>query len=54
MRILSAMQSTGGLHIGNYLGALVQWIELQKQGECIFIIVDLHEITIDYDPKKMT
>jgi len=53
MRILSAMQSTGGLHIGNYLGALTQWIELQKQEECIFIIVDLHAITIDYDPKKM-
>ncbi|MBU2564014.1 tryptophan--tRNA ligase [Patescibacteria group bacterium] len=53
MRILSAMQSTGELHIGNYLGALQQWIELQKQGECIFIIVDLHAITIDYDPKKM-
>jgi len=53
MKILSAMQSTGGLHIGNYLGALTQWVELQKQGECIFIIVDLHAITVDYNPKKM-
>ncbi|MFH2013752.1 MAG: tryptophan--tRNA ligase, partial [Patescibacteria group bacterium] len=53
MKILSGIQSTGELHIGNYLGAIKQWIELQKQGECIFIIVDLHAITIDYDPKKM-
>jgi len=53
MRILSGIQPTGTLHIGNYLGAIKQWIELQKKGESIFIIVDLHAITVDYDTKKM-
>ncbi len=53
MRILSGIQPTGRLHIGNYLGAIKQWIELQESNECFFIIVDLHAITIDYDPKKI-
>lgn len=54
-QIFSAMQPTGLLHIGNYLGALKNWADLQNSGkyECIFGIADLHAITIDYDPKQM-
>ena len=50
MRIFSGIQPTGQLHIGNYLGATKQWVELQKNQECIFSIVDLHSLTIPYDP----
>ncbi len=53
MRILSGIQPTGTLHVGNYLGAIKQWLELQKKNECIFPIVDLHAITVDYEPKQM-
>lgn len=52
MRILSGIQPTGQLHIGNYLGAIKQWIELQKENDCIFFISDLHSLTIPYDPKN--
>jgi len=53
MRILSGIQPTGQLHIGNYLGAIKQWIELQKNNECIFFIADLHSLTIPYNPKDL-
>lgn len=53
MKILSGIQPTGTLHIGNYLGAIKQWVELQKKNPCIFPIVDLHSLTIDYNPRKM-
>lgn len=43
--LFSGIQPTGGLHIGNYLGALKQWVELQKQHQCFFSIVDLHAFT---------
>jgi len=52
MRVLSAIQPTGAIHIGNYLGAIKQWIDLQEKNECIFFICDLHSITIPYDPKE--
>jgi len=51
-RIFSGIQPTGFIHIGNYLGALKQWVKLQDQGEAIFCVVDLHALTIDQDPKK--
>ncbi len=51
MRVLSGIQPTGQLHIGNYLGAIKQWIELQQENECIFFITDLHAITLPRDPK---
>lgn len=44
-RIMSGIQPTGNLHIGNYLGALVNWIELQKSYEAFFCVVDLHALT---------
>ncbi|MCX6723070.1 MAG: tryptophan--tRNA ligase [Candidatus Staskawiczbacteria bacterium] len=53
MRIFSGIRPTGGLHIGNYLGAMKQWIALQKTNECVFCIVDLHAITTPYDPKEL-
>ncbi len=53
MRIFSGIQPTGAIHIGNYLGAIKQWIELQEKNECIFCIVDLHALTVPYDPKKL-
>lgn len=51
MRIFSGIQPTSQLHIGNYLGAIKQWLELQEKDECVFSIVDLHAITIPYNPK---
>ena len=44
-RVFSGMQPTGNLHLGNYLGAMVQWVEMQKSHECIFCVVDMHAIT---------
>jgi len=49
-RILSGIQPTGNLHIGNYLGALKNWVRLQAEYDCIFCIVDLHAITVPQDP----
>ncbi|RMG43026.1 MAG: tryptophan--tRNA ligase [Acidobacteria bacterium] len=52
-RIFSGMQPSGELHIGNYLGALKTWVELQDRYPCIFSVVDLHALTQPYDPKEM-
>lgn len=49
-RVLSGIQPTGNLHIGNYLGALKNWVRLQHDYECVFCIVDLHAITVYQDP----
>jgi tryptophanyl-tRNA synthetase len=53
MRIFSGIRPTGELHIGNYLGAIRQWIELQEKNECLFCIVDLHGITTPYNQKTL-
>jgi tryptophanyl-tRNA synthetase len=47
------MQPTGNLHLGNYLGAMVQWVEMQKTHECIFCVVDMHAITMWQDPAEL-
>ena len=52
-RVLSGIQPTGSLHIGNYLGALKNWVALQDTYECIFCIVDLHAITVYQDPAAL-
>lgn len=52
-RVFSAMQPTGLLHIGNWLGALKQWVKLQEKYNCLFCIVDYHAMTIPFEPKKM-
>lgn len=51
--IFSGIQPSGNLHIGNYLGAIKQWVEMQNSGDCIFCVVDLHAITVPQDPKEL-
>ncbi len=53
-RIFSGVQPTGNLHLGNYLGAIRNWVRLQNQYECIFCMVDQHAITVWQDPKDLT
>ncbi|HEX8282604.1 MAG TPA: tryptophan--tRNA ligase [Pyrinomonadaceae bacterium] len=52
-RIFSGAQPTGNLHIGNYLGALRNWVALQREYESFFCVVDLHAITVPQDPKHL-
>jgi tryptophanyl-tRNA synthetase len=52
-RILSGIQPSGELHIGNYLGAVQNWVRLQDSYECLYCIVDLHAITARYDPAAL-
>jgi tryptophanyl-tRNA synthetase len=51
--VFSGIQPTGGFHIGNWLGAVQNWVALQSQHHCIYCIVDLHAMTIDYQPAEM-
>jgi len=53
MRVFSGIRPTGELHIGNYLGAIKQWVELQRKNECVFCIVDLHAVTTPSKPGEM-
>ncbi|MBL9079808.1 MAG: tryptophan--tRNA ligase [Planctomycetes bacterium] len=53
VRTMSGVQPTGNLHIGNYLGALVNWVELQQQFEAYFCVVDLHALTQRPDPAAL-
>lgn len=52
--VFSGVQPSGILHIGNYLGALSQWVEMQNQYNCIFCVVDYHAITIKQEPKELS
>jgi tryptophanyl-tRNA synthetase len=52
-RIFSGVQPTGNLHLGNYLGAIRNWVALQKDYDCIFCIVDLHAVTVPQDPAQL-
>lgn len=52
-RVFSGVQPTGNIHLGNYLGALKQFVELQDDNECIYCIVDLHAITVEQDPEEL-
>ena len=51
--VFSGVQPTGNLHLGNYLGAIKNFVELQKKMECIYCVVDLHAITVFQDPKAL-
>ena len=51
--VFSGIKPSGAIHLGNYLGAITQWLELQENNHCIFCIVDYHAITVAYDPKIM-
>jgi tryptophanyl-tRNA synthetase len=52
-RIFSGIQPTGNLHLGNYLGAIRNWVALQRDFDCIFCIVDLHALTQPQDPVQL-
>jgi tryptophanyl-tRNA synthetase len=53
-RVFSGVQPTGNLHLGNYLGAIVKFVALQHQHECLYCVVDLHAITVAQDPQELT
>lgn len=53
MRVFSGIQPTGSLHIGNYLGAIINWVNSQKEYENIFCIVNSHAITVKQNPKEL-
>ena len=53
MRVFSGIQATGAKHIGNYIGAMRQYVTTQEEGDAFFCIVDLHSITVDYDPQDL-
>jgi tryptophanyl-tRNA synthetase len=53
MRVFSGIQATGAKHIGNYIGAMRQYVETQNEGDAYFCVVDLHSITSEYDPKDL-
>ncbi|MGH9632445.1 MAG: tryptophan--tRNA ligase, partial [Bryobacteraceae bacterium] len=53
-RVLSGVQPTGNLHIGNYLGALKNWVKIQYDYDSIFCIVDLHAITVYQKPEELS
>ena len=52
-RIFSGIQPTGNLHLGNYLGAIRNWVSLQHDFESIYCVVDLHAITVHQDPVQL-
>ncbi len=52
-RIFSGIQPTGNLHLGNYLGAVKNWVKLQSSYQCIYCVVDMHAITTFQEPKKL-
>ena len=52
-KIFSGVQPSGNLHIGNYLGAIKNWVKLQDEFESIFCVVDLHAITVPQDPEEL-
>jgi tryptophanyl-tRNA synthetase len=53
MRIVSGIQPTGNLHLGNYLGAIRRWVQMQDEAECLFFLADLHAITVFVDPAEL-
>ena len=54
MRVVSGIQTTGNLHLGNYLGAIVRWVRLQDEAECLYFLADLHAITVHNDPAVLS
>ena len=51
--VLSGCQPSGQLTLGNYMGALKQWVSMQDDHDCLYMIVDLHAITVRQDPKQL-
>ena len=52
-RVVSGIQPTGNLHLGNYLGAIKRWVAMQDEAECFFFLADLHAITVYNDPAEL-
>ncbi len=52
-KILSGIQPTGNMHLGNYLGAIKNWVQLQNENDCLFCLVDLHALTTRPDPEAL-
>jgi tryptophanyl-tRNA synthetase len=52
-RVVSGIQPTGGLHLGNLLGAILRWVRMQDEAECLFFLADLHALTVDIDPAEL-
>ena len=53
MRVVSGIQPTGDLHLGNLLGAILRWVRMQDEADCLFFLADLHALTIDVDPVQL-
>src|ERR671920_1120556 len=53
MRVVSGIQPTGGLHPGNLLGAILRWVRMQDEAECLFFLADLHALTVDVEPNEL-
>lgn len=55
MRVVSGIQPTGSLHLGNYLGAIRNWVQMQQDiaGDCLYFLADLHAISLPHDPKEL-
>jgi tryptophanyl-tRNA synthetase len=53
MRVLSGIQTTGNLHLGNYLGAIKNWVRMQDEAECLYFLADLHALSIYNDPAEL-
>jgi tryptophanyl-tRNA synthetase len=53
MRVVSGIQPTGDLHLGNLLGAILRWVRMQDEAECLFFLADLHALTVEGDPAQL-
>jgi tryptophanyl-tRNA synthetase len=53
MRVVSGIQPTGDLHLGNLLGAILRWVRMQDEAECLFFLADLHALTVEVDPQEL-
>ncbi len=53
MRVVSGIQPTGDLHLGNLLGAILRWVRMQDEAQCLFFLADLHALTVDVDPEQL-
>jgi tryptophanyl-tRNA synthetase len=53
VRVVSGIQPTGDLHLGNLLGAILRWVRMQDEAECLYFLADLHALTVDVDPVQL-
>ena len=53
MRVVSGIQPTGNLHLGNLLGAILRWVKMQEEAHCLFFLADMHALTVEIDPHEL-